>query len=54
MEALVDEGTVFPGLVFNLATIYELCGETARELKLGLAEKVAATGREMTNQAFKL
>ena len=54
MEALIDEDVVFPGLVFNLATIYELCGETAKQLKLELAEKVAATGREMTNQAFKL
>ncbi|KAI5788472.1 hypothetical protein EDC01DRAFT_167726 [Geopyxis carbonaria] len=54
LEGLIDEGIVFPGLVFNLATIYELCGDGSKKLKLQLAEKVAATGREMTNVSFKM
>ena len=55
LEKLVDEGAAFPGMIFNLATIYELCGDTARKLKLELAEKMATTtGREMTNAVFKL
>jgi hypothetical protein len=54
MEALVNEGVVFQAMIFNLATAYELCGETARKLKLQLAEKVAGLGREFTNPSFKM
>ncbi|KAI5815776.1 hypothetical protein BZA77DRAFT_315082 [Pyronema omphalodes] len=54
LEGLVEEGKVSEGLIFNLATVYELCGETSKTLKLQLAEKVAAHGREFTNSAFKM
>lgn len=54
LEELVDDGSTFPSLIFNLATIYELCGDNARTLKMGLAEKVAAHGRELTNPSFKM
>ena len=54
LEALVDEGKLFPGMILNLATVYELCGDSARQLKLELADKVAAHGREFTNPSFKM
>lgn len=54
LEGLVDEGIVFPGMIFNLSTVYELCGDTSKSLKLQLAEKVAALGREFTNPSFKM
>ncbi|KAA8909097.1 hypothetical protein FN846DRAFT_905847 [Sphaerosporella brunnea] len=54
LETLVDQGVVFQAQIFNLATAYELCGDTARKLKLQLAEKVAALGREFTNPSFKM
>jgi hypothetical protein len=54
LERLVEKGVVFEGMIFNLATVYELCGETSRALKLQLAEKVASVGREFTNQSFKM
>jgi hypothetical protein len=54
LEELVDDGSTFPSLIFNLATIYELCGDNAKVLKMGLAEKVAAHGRELTNPSFKM
>jgi len=54
LEGLLEKGTVFSGLIFNLATVYELYGETAKQLKLGLAEKVAGMGREFTNPSFKM
>ena len=54
LEKMVEDGVVFPGMVFNLATIYELCGDTAKKLKMELTEKVAAQGKEMTNAVFKL
>ncbi|KAI5270121.1 hypothetical protein E4T47_06457 [Aureobasidium subglaciale] len=42
LETLVqEEGTVFPALLFNLSTIYELKTEKAREKKLGLVDVVA-------------
>ncbi|MCJ1385315.1 hypothetical protein MMC17_008437 [Xylographa soralifera] len=44
MEELVDGGYAFQTLLFNLATVYELCSEKARGLKLELAGRVA--GRE--------
>ncbi|KAF8243053.1 hypothetical protein K440DRAFT_88991 [Wilcoxina mikolae CBS 423.85] len=54
LERLVEKGVVFEGMIFNLATVYELCGETSRALKLQLAEKVAGVGREFLNQSFKM
>ncbi|MCJ1473748.1 hypothetical protein MMC13_002399 [Lambiella insularis] len=41
MEGLVQGGQGFGALLFNLATVYELCSEKARGLKMGLAERVA-------------
>ncbi|TVY34270.1 hypothetical protein LSUB1_G007716, partial [Lachnellula subtilissima] len=49
LESLIDEGNSFHALTFNLSTIYELCTERSRALKIGLAEKVAGMlveGRE--------
>jgi hypothetical protein len=54
LEKLVDDAKVFPGVVFNLATVYELCGDRSKVLKMQLAEKVAKTGKEMTNTVFKM
>jgi len=54
LEQLVDDAKVFPGMVFNLATVYELCGDRSKVLKMQLAEKVAKTGKEMTNTVFKM
>lgn len=52
----MEKGVAFEGLIFNLATVYELCGETSsRTLKMRMAEKVAQQGgREFTNQVFKM
>ncbi|KAH8146474.1 uncharacterized protein LAJ45_09420 [Morchella importuna] len=44
LEGLVDEGKVAAGGVFNLATVYELCSDASRGLKMGLAERVAGLG----------
>jgi len=33
-------------LTFNLSTLYELCTERSRSLKIGLAELVAETANE--------
>lgn len=41
LEGLVEDGNSFHALTFNLSTIYELCTERSRALKIGLAEKVA-------------
>ncbi|KAI9870318.1 MAG: hypothetical protein M1830_004381 [Pleopsidium flavum] len=59
LESLVEEGHSFHSLTFNLSTIYELCTEKARALKLDLTEKMAAqsesgAGWEKTNGDFKL
>jgi hypothetical protein len=56
----VEEKNSFHALTFNLSTIYELCTERSRGLKIGLAERVAGMqgdgGRkvEMGNGDFKL
>lgn len=42
LETLIDTGLTWKGVTFNLATIYELCTERSRALKIGLVEKVAA------------
>ena len=59
MEMLVGDGKSFHALTFNLSTIYELCTDNSRQLKLNLAEKVAAmqeseSGWEKSNLDFKL
>ncbi|KAI1001308.1 hypothetical protein K3495_g6894 [Podosphaera aphanis] len=41
LESLVSEGHAFHALTFNLSTIYELCSERSRFMKVGLAEKVS-------------
>lgn len=41
LEALVDDHNSFQSLTFNLSTIYELCSENSRRLKLGLAERIS-------------
>ncbi|KAI9844739.1 MAG: hypothetical protein M1837_005272, partial [Sclerophora amabilis] len=49
LTALVDtpdSPVPFPTLTFNLCTIYELCSEKSRALKLGLAEKIATEWAE--------
>jgi len=62
----VDDGNSFHALTFNLSTIYELCTERSRALKIGLAERVAEmqvekrlngggdVGGEKVNGDFKL
>ncbi|KAI9864305.1 MAG: hypothetical protein M1813_003225 [Trichoglossum hirsutum] len=64
LESLVDEGCAFHTLLWNLATVYELCSEKAVALKAGLAERVAkglekeggggGVGGERLNVDFKL
>ena len=65
LEELVTENHAFYALTFNLATVYELSTEKARERKMHLAERVAeglrrddakAVGRRMewSNVDFKL
>ncbi|KFY59449.1 hypothetical protein V497_04259, partial [Pseudogymnoascus sp. VKM F-4516 (FW-969)] len=60
LEDLLDKGKSFHALTFNLSTIYELCTDRSRQLKLQLVEKVAAmpeadrAGWEKTNADFKL
>lgn len=54
LESLIDSGTSFTGLAFNLSTIYELCSDNSKMLKASLAERVAAQGKEMTGASFKM
>ena len=60
LEDLVSRGWSFHTLLWNLATVYELCSERAAGLKVGLAERVAkgleeeGGGGERWNGAFKL
>ncbi|KAK4145943.1 uncharacterized protein C8A04DRAFT_10092 [Dichotomopilus funicola] len=56
---LVDSGRSSHTLLFNLSTMYELCTDRSRALKVSLSEKVAARGDrvegwEKTNADFKL
>lgn len=59
LERLVDSGLSSHTLLFNLSTIYELCTEKNRNLKMKLSERVAAmdesaAGWEKTTADFKL
>ncbi|SPQ20316.1 36663546-acb3-4b92-8769-11ea2c2351be [Thermothielavioides terrestris] len=59
LETLVDSGRSSHTLLFNLTTLYELCTDRSRSLKLQLSERVAARGTrvdgwEKTNADFKL
>ncbi|MCJ1244785.1 hypothetical protein MMC30_001985 [Trapelia coarctata] len=59
LESLVSEGHSFPSLIFNLSTIYELCTEKSRGLKMDLIGKLAdregtSIGWESLNADLKL
>ncbi|KAG6007712.1 hypothetical protein E4U21_005673 [Claviceps maximensis] len=59
LEALVQSGFSSHTLLFNLSTMYELCTDRHRQLKLKLAERVAEmdespAGWERINADFKL
>ncbi|KAF4979603.1 hypothetical protein FZEAL_4232 [Fusarium zealandicum] len=59
LEGLVGSGLSSHTLLFNLSTMYELCTEKNRNMKLKLTEQVAAmeaspAGWEKTNSDFKL
>ncbi|KAI1383087.1 uncharacterized protein F4822DRAFT_92003 [Hypoxylon trugodes] len=59
LEGLVDAGQTSHTLLFNLTTMYELCTDRHKNLKLQLAERVASRepsqqGWEKTNADFKL
>jgi trafficking protein particle complex subunit 12 len=60
LESLVEEGYSFQTLTINLATVYDLTTDKARESKITLAEKVARhqkqaqQARPFTNADFKL
>jgi trafficking protein particle complex subunit 12 len=60
LESAISQGEGFASLTFNLATIYELCSEKSRDLKMSLAEKMASRtgsehkGWEKVNADFKL
>ncbi|KAI0376270.1 hypothetical protein F5Y04DRAFT_214239 [Hypomontagnella monticulosa] len=59
LEGLVDAGQTSHTLLFNLTTMYELCTDRHKNLKVKLAERVASKqpgpqGWEKTNADFKL
>jgi len=61
LESIARETSVFPALLFNLSTVYELCTDRAIDRKAGLSQHLAqrtpfATtgGWERTNADFKL
>ncbi|TAQ84255.1 hypothetical protein B7494_g7424 [Chlorociboria aeruginascens] len=64
LESLIDAKSSFHALTFNLSTVYELCTERSRALKIELAERVAGMrglgseaggeGWEKVNGDFKL
>ncbi|KAK2626992.1 hypothetical protein QTJ16_004167 [Diplocarpon rosae] len=62
LESLISTSHSFHALTFNLSTIYELCTDRSRALKIRLAEKVAKmqeeegknNGWEKVNGDFKL
>ncbi|CAK7271957.1 hypothetical protein SEPCBS119000_004873 [Sporothrix epigloea] len=60
LEQMVDAGASSHTLLFNLSTMYELCTDRAKTLKLSLAQRVAdqtpkeGQSWEKTNADFKL
>jgi tetratricopeptide (TPR) repeat protein len=61
LESIARETTVFPALLFNLSTVYELCTDRATGRKSGLSQHLAqrtplatSGGWEKTNADFKL
>jgi tetratricopeptide (TPR) repeat protein len=53
LEALVDSRQAWKGITFNLATIYELCTERSRALKIGLVEKIAGQKEERMDRGVE-
>ena len=61
LESIARETSVFPALLFNLSTVYELCTDRAIDRKAGLSQHLAqrtpfatSGGWERTNADFKL
>ena len=59
LEDLIEDGQTFQSLTFNLATLYDLNSDKARDLKLALAGRIAARPSSKpkvmrTNADFKL
>jgi trafficking protein particle complex subunit 12 len=59
LEELVTKGQASHTLLFNLSTMYELCTDRSKQLKIALTERVAgmeetSQGWEKTNADFKL
>lgn len=61
LETLLEKHHAFPGLLFNLGTVYELSSDRAGAMKAALAEKMAGRdpmtstgGWERANFEFKL
>ena len=59
LEQLTQGGSIPHGVTFNLATMFELTSENARNLKIALAQQIAShepssTGWEKFNADFKL
>ena len=61
LEYLVQREPAFPGLLFNIATVYELCTERTMDRKAALVDSLAAReprpdtgGFERANYEFKL
>ena len=50
LTSLVGAGHSFRALTFNLATVYELCGENPQGKKIALAEQVAAGMRRKDSE----
>lgn len=48
LEILIENGNSFHALTFNLSTIYELCTERSRALKIEMAEKVSEIQTELS------
>ena len=46
LEHIAGQNPPFHTLTFNLATVYELCGERAQELKMSIARRAAVLARE--------
>ncbi len=60
LEELVDEGYSFQSLTINLATIYDLTSDKARDLKMSMISQIAKQHKDasqlryFTNADFKL
>ncbi|MCJ1307474.1 hypothetical protein MMC25_001120 [Agyrium rufum] len=45
LQSLIDQGNSLSTLLFNLSTIFELCSDRSKGMKLELAEKIATQDR---------